>query len=277
MKIYRHWVKIPYEVSTDEGSCIVALYCGSNISEEDAKNQIPLKADILTKKINGDNLDMLGDYEVEIREEIVKELDKSNIVTRNRYGALVLNSENIMFVDVDCPPVGFFRHLINLYRGRKSDPKGEALFNIRKLCFENRFRNMHIRVYETFSGLRLLIANTDLEAASEQSAALMEEFNVDPLYSRLCSKQNCYRARLTPKSWRMKMQRIRNVWPPEELSDEKRQKMEKWNEKYKEKSASYAVCRFIERIGKVDVASDIVSLIEYHDKLTGADSNLPLA
>ena len=40
-------------------------------------------------------------YYALIREEIIQEIDDQNVISRNHYGAEVLNSENVVFVDCD--------------------------------------------------------------------------------------------------------------------------------------------------------------------------------
>ena len=48
-----------------------------------------------------------AEYEAPIAEEICETLDEHNIVTRNRYGARVLNTDELLFLDIDYVPPRF--------------------------------------------------------------------------------------------------------------------------------------------------------------------------
>ncbi|MEO0576910.1 MAG: hypothetical protein AAF004_15745 [Pseudomonadota bacterium] len=93
-----------------------------------------------------------------------------------------------------------------------------------------------------------------------------------------CAARVCvdFRARLTPKPWRMDMVRIQpgGVWPvkPEQLpmrSD--------WIRRYTEASQGYASCRYLQSIGEGRSARICEAVREVHDTACQADSALPLA
>lgn len=114
MKLYRHWVAETREIA----GTVFHLRDGSNVSPEDAAAKLERRAAILRASEGRDLseaesaavrealLDLGGrtpdgEYEAAICEEILDEPAPRNAVTRNRYGAEVLNSENTCFLDVD--------------------------------------------------------------------------------------------------------------------------------------------------------------------------------
>ena len=217
------------------------------------------------------------------REEIVREFgdpaDPLAIITRNSYGCLVLNTRDLMFVDVDSPEEpatvgGFFSSLF----GSKSTPtKGEeTLLAIGLWVGEN--PEYRVRIYRTAAGFRVLIVNVAVEATSPQAQDVLQGLNSDPLYQQLSRVQECFRARLTPKPWRMHRGTNppnRYPWQDEESEREYRQ----WEENYQQASSSYRTCEFLEEAGANEspISDAHQSLIQLHDELTGALGNQPLA
>ena len=92
----------------------------------------------------------------------------------------------------------------------------------------------------------------------------MDEFNCDPLYTMLCVKQGCYRARLTPKPYRMKMHGYKVKFPREGDDSE----FQRWVSEYEGASRSFSVCKLVEQVGMSQSMNDVVRL---HDEITGVD------
>ncbi|MBQ6102185.1 MAG: hypothetical protein IJL06_00770 [Kiritimatiellae bacterium] len=114
MKLYRHWVERSCEIA----GTTFRFRDGSNVSAAEAEAKIDRRVELLRRTegrdlsveesdavheslldIGGRRAD--GGYESAICEEILEEPDARNAVTRNRYGAEVLNSEDTCFLDVD--------------------------------------------------------------------------------------------------------------------------------------------------------------------------------
>ena len=114
MKLYRHWVERTCEIA----GTTFRFRDGSNVSAVEAEAKIDRRVELLSRTegrvlsdeesaavhealldIGGRRAD--GGYESAICEEILEEPDARNAVTRNRYGAEVLNSEEVCFLDVD--------------------------------------------------------------------------------------------------------------------------------------------------------------------------------
>jgi hypothetical protein len=84
----------------------IICYGGSNISVEDAQVRAKEKAEKVKRKIKGEK-HLFDEYEAEIREEILQIIDNHSAITRNRYGAQVLNVEKILILDIDKPKTSF--------------------------------------------------------------------------------------------------------------------------------------------------------------------------
>lgn len=198
-----------------------------------------------------------GEYEVVMAEPIVQQVDAHNVITRNRYGAEVLNSDDTCFLDVDVFAPGLMDRLRSIF-GRKQSDEERLLAAVGRLCAED--ATLGVRVYRTARGWRLLAAGEGLAPDSARMEEICARLQVDKMYAGLCRKQRCWRARLTPKPGRMGL-------PPYPCpQDSESTAAAEWLELYAEKSARYAVCRLVECLGE-PVSSDIVAL---HDERTGA-------
>jgi hypothetical protein len=60
-----------------------------------------------------------------------------------------------------------------------------------------------VRVYRTRSGLRYLVTHAPYSPEDPNIKAAMEFLGADPQYRNLCKAQKSFRARLTPKPWRV--------------------------------------------------------------------------
>jgi hypothetical protein len=141
---------------------------------------------------------------------------------------------------------------------------------VRKLAATPKYKEYGYRLYETYQGARVIVLGRDFDPRDRETKRMMDEFNCDPLYTFLCVKQGCYRARLTPKPYRMKMHGYKVRFPREGDDSE----FQRWLSEYEGNSRNFNVCRFIEQIGLSQRLNDIVSL---HDEMTGVNYRQPLA
>lgn len=199
------------------------------------------------------------EYEVVITEPVLRRVDEANVITRNRYGAEVLNSADTCFLDVD-QYYSLTDRILQLIGLRKQGNEKRLLEAVRKLCQEN--AAMGVRVYRTAHGWRLLVAAENLGPDSPQMDALCKRLQVDELYAGLCRKQKCWRARLTPKPYYMGLGR----YPLPGNSEAAASETADWVARYTEKSAEYSVCRLVETFG----AKICTPIVELHDQATGA-------
>ena len=105
----------------------------------------------------------------------------------------------------------------------------------------------------------------------------MSAIGSDKLYMRMCRNQNCFRARVSPKPWRIGVDHIKprpGVWPirKERLPDRHR-----WVENYTRKSAGFAACRFVKTLGTGRNDRKCEQVRTVHDRLCKADSASPIA
>jgi hypothetical protein len=89
--------------------------------------------------------------------------------------------------------------------------------------------------------------NEVLAPESTESRHLLEQFGADALYQKLCRTQECYRARLTPKFWRLGADGPPNRFPWE--MPEHEQTYREWLVSYEKLCEASATCRFIEQTG----------------------------
>ena len=213
-----------------------------------------------------------------LREEILREVrdrdgEITGIVTRNSYGSLVLNTRDAMFVDVDLPKppaVGILARLLG--RAKPAENEAESLGKLRTTLESLRGS---FRVYRTAAGWRVLATDRDYDSKSSEAQAAMREMGADPAFLQLCRVQESFRARLTPKPWR-----CGGAPPPGQHPREDENSIAsfaRWLETYDRACKSKATCRFMESVGANRVAANLSPIVDLHDSLTRATTDLPLA
>ena len=264
MKIYKYWVTEKQKMVIDGAEQSITCYGGSNISAEDARGRAKDKAEKVKRKIKGEK-HLFDEYEAEIREEILQVIDDHAAITRNRYGAKVLNAERLLILDIDKPKSSFG----DLFKKRDAGQDKLKIFDmVRKLA--PKYQDYGFRIYETYQGARVIVLGRDFDARDRDTVKMMSEFNCDRLYMTLCQKQGCFRARLTPKPYRMKIRRYKVQFPREGDDAE----LQGWLADYERESRNFSVCKFIEQIGSKHSVNDVMRL---HDEITGANFRQPLA
>ncbi|TVR51239.1 MAG: hypothetical protein EA425_07555 [Puniceicoccaceae bacterium] len=222
-----------------------------------------------------------------LREEVVDRIQLEGrtiaLITRNRYGALVLNTARVMFVDVDFPrpprppPVGILQSLLLLLGRGEPPPKPPSAAELgmqRLTAWAAAHPDKSLRIYRTRAGLRLLFTDALYQARSPEVAGLLESLGSDPLYRRLTERQDCFRARLTPKPWRCGQRRPPAPYPL--LDDTERAAHRQWETTYHETIKAFAVCRLLETVGSPAGHPEVEKVIAVHDALT-LDGDKPLA
>lgn len=219
------------------------------------------------------------------REEIIKEFadehgETLGFVSRNQYGSLILNTRDLMFIDVDIPPAppnGVVRFLKGLFgskqKAEQPDPAEDLLGQIREIA--SRHADSGIRIYRTHSGFRLMLTDEPVLADSPRAQALLREFQADPLYVRMCKHQQCFRARLTPKAWRC---RVSNPPVPYPFADAHAEAtFRAWEKQYSAGVQPFSTCQLLDRIGPDAVHPSFAELVELHDRLCKVTASDPLA
>ncbi len=268
MRVFKYW-RLAESTALIEGvEKPISCFGGSNHSEMDAFSDGQRRLEAAKRSIAGLEKRRGADYEGDIREEPLKWIGDRDVVTRNRFGAEVLNTSSCVFVDIDKP----FFHLWQLVRPvRTMEQRKRAILDmVAKRLKKPDLGGFAIRIYETHSGVRLLLEGPPVDPRSKESRTLLRSFHADSLYALLCSKQNCYRARLTPKPHRIKLKSIRLKYPYE---DGQQKQLAEWVKEYDWKSKGFATCRLVQVIGGAPESQ----VVRYHDERTRAASQLPLA
>lgn len=263
MKIYKFWHKDTATIRIDKNDVEVNLLVGSDISTDDAKKKLIERAHLIEQRIR--NKDGIEEYDADIKEFIESEIDEKNIVTVCRYGALVLNSDQYSFYDLD----DYSHSILDLFGAvRRMSKKQRIVHKFKQNISKYPELGRSFRIYETCNGIRV-IGKKYLDPNASNFTRIMRALNVDFTYSTLCRKQNCYRARLTPKPFRMKIETIKIKSPLDcETSNYK-----SWANMYRSESKAYSVVKLLETIGE-DFASD--KTIQFHDQTANATKNQKL-
>lgn len=259
----------------------------SHQSLDDAKNRALASAKKVAAYFQANSIAPLNRYSYggnrPMREEVLQEFKDSSgkltaAITRNSYGCQVLNTSNLLFVDVDIPEKilheGF---LTKLFRGNQPSAlecAQTAMLSQATQWIETR-PDWNWRIYRTFAGFRLIATHALFEPESSTCDAAFSAMSADPLYRKLCKAQKSFRARLTPKPWRCGINHKPARWP---WRDERSLKdFQRWLNDYETKSAPYATCQFITSIGSNTVLEEVKPLLAIHDTATAVDSGKPLA
>ena len=122
-----------------------------------------------------------------LREEILRtfgetEAPNEAVVTRNRYGALVLNTARVPFIDVDAPDPepDWIRKLRALFGRRLPETPDAVLERIRAAC--RRYERHGFRIYRTRSGFRVLATDLLFDPTSASTRELLDAFGSDPRF-----------------------------------------------------------------------------------------------
>ncbi len=268
MKFAKHWQSIAVAVNKDWfGRSEVAVWGASDTSAEEAGRQAQSRAERF-KTLLSRGLAALREYEYwngYIREEVVEEITAADgrvlaVLTRNSYGATVLNTESVLFGDIDIAEPGLFSRLLTLF-GRPL--RDESYYLKRIEDYQKSQPQLSFKVYRTCAGLRFVITNASFQPESKAVVALFTALGVDPLYRHLCRQQTCYRARLTPKPWRLGLERPDSRFP---RNEREQAQFERWLQQYRLAASRKSVTRLLKTMGTANADPDIAHIIELHDR-----------
>ncbi len=282
MQIPRYWAKSSAEATAPNGDRVpVAVWRGSTVSVADAESQGRSAMGRIIDRIRQGQpfSDRYAYADRPVREQVQQQFppdvpDPHTVITRNAYGSLVLNTDDVCFIDVDLPaerPPSIFARLLG--RSKPVDIEAPALEKL--LRFLDKHPQWGIRVYRTRSGLRYLVTHDVLTPGAPATESIMQELGADPHYIHLCRIQKCFRARLTPKPWRCGLAAPAVRFPFED--DAKREIMNKWEARYNATIENYATCRLMQVIEAPKMHDAVAPIVALHDEHTKATSSLPLA
>lgn len=213
-----------------------------------------------------------------IREEILETIDAESgrdaaaIITRNRYGARVLNTDGMLFLDVDLPRERVASRLLQFFRPRTASVAERTLEKLRNTLDE--YRRATFRIYRTAAGFRAIAVDKQFDPTGEDTRKLMEATGTDPYYMRLCVAQQSFRARLTPKPWRCGCRVPPGRYP---RTVDEADAFADWKRDYESRIGAYATCEYVDTVGRGRPTRSIGNLLSIHDRATQCDARLPLA
>lgn len=252
---------------------------------------------------------------VPIREEVIARHGET-VLTRNSYGAVCLNTPNVLFVDMDHPnpdapncavlliplvlgPVAwllakapFWSALAGalvlaallgwFVQRRRRTRLGDGRADLAGLSRVRKFHaarpDWRMRVYRTPVGLRVLALHRTFEPGDPAIAETFEALGADPAYRRMCERQRCFRARLTAKPWRIGLaDRLRPRPGVWPVAPANLPQREAWVANYNRLAQGFAACAFVEELGTAAIAPAAAAVRDLHDTIARAESGLPLA
>ena len=155
MHVPRAWFKAQCAADPAEGLEYPLTIWGWGEDEAEARSRAGERLQRVLERLRGGE-ERIGGYEYAthpLREEILQELGARAVLTRNRYGAVVLNATGLLVLDVDLPAASAFSGF-RLFR-RRTDPVEEALTRLRTSLREVAPATT-FRLYRTAAGLRAL-------------------------------------------------------------------------------------------------------------------------
>lgn len=260
MFIPKFWRKAEGQAELNGKTVRIFAWGYSDESEDEAMQRAVQRLDLVAERIRAGARSHDYIYSVNpMRESIVESFGGETptaVITRNGYGSLVLNTPRVMFVDIDLPPLG----CLALFAPSREKREQAALDRVRSVVDASPRLAFH--VYRTCAGLRLLAADKLYEPESEETTDLMHRLGADSQYQKLCHVQRCFRARISPKPWRIQVAR-----PPVRYPDESTQAAyDAWLDQYESAARGFATCRSLAEIGSRRIVGEIDMVREIHDR-----------
>jgi hypothetical protein len=192
------------------------------------------------------------------------------LITRNRAGAQVLNTDRVAFIDIDLHARSSLLGSIGALFGRKRDAPdaGEVAALARAQAWAE-INGARLRAYRTAGGLRLIRMDRTLDPSGEECARMFADLGADPQYSRLCRIQKSYRARLTPKPRRIGCSSAPGGHP--RTDSEIVRAFAIWVQDYEHASRGHSVCSLVKELGTGTVVAEARAVAELHDRCTLRD------
>jgi len=225
------------------------------------------------------------DGERPMREPIVEEIAPAGVlaglITRNAYGSYVLNTSSVMFIDIDlpfqAPPAqpGFFSRLF----GAKAEPgptqtEREAPILRQIDDAMKRHPDVGMHLYRTHSGFRGLVTSTVDGPTTSSALKLMNDLGSDPLYVRLCKIQECFRARVSPKPWRIGVPSAPRSYYPWHGDPRRKRGFDDWDAQYEKVRHSFSVCEEVKHFGPTAMHAEVKPIFDLHERWTCGSGGL---
>jgi hypothetical protein len=286
MPVPKFWAKasqrLRCRLSSGQFDGEITKYGWSDISEQDARSRArslleDLAARVADRRAWPDSYDLYCGAQP-LREEILREVPLPDgrpgaLLTRNRYGAVILNTHRVAFVDIDDPEpkreslslAKKLLRMLGLAAASAAPPRPDSTMLPETLTgFSRANPNWGLRVYRTAAGWRVLITHATFSPDDPSLLEAMVRMGADPLYVRLCKGQKVFRARLTAKPWRVGMESPVIRWP---LEPESAKTHVAWLRDYEARCAQKPVCSLVTQLGGSGLVDPEIQMIqELHDR-----------
>lgn len=270
MRFPRYWCRVENETG------MVIARGWSETSYDEALSNANNRLDrILNYLRTGKSLDEYQ-YVIDnvICEEVIDRImdgdQQAAVISRNAYGSIIMNTTRLMFIDIDKQPPNVIQRWMAMFSSTAPDPDAQTLDMLRSWQQAN--QQYTLRVYRTYAGYRVLIINHCFTQVDNQVLSIMEQLDSDRLYRQLCRSQSCFRARLSPKPWRVDAPQPDHKFPFRNQREE--QEYQRWHEQYTRLSTQFSVCHYLETIGHDPVHPNVAMLIDQHDAFCCGDRPL---
>jgi hypothetical protein len=279
MNIPKIWVKAEREIPGKRGPMQLTAWGWSETDRTKAQRLANEKLQRMVSRVEQAE-ELSHDYGYgtrAMREEIIQELhgragEVAAVVTRNRAGCLVLNTTQVMFIDVDLPRSALPEWMRRLFL-RRPPVDVETLDRVKTRLKE--VSTATFRIYRTAAGFRLLATDRLFQPGSSESENIMKAVAADPAFVRLCRVQESFRARLTPKPWRCGLDLPPSRYPREDNFDKER--FAAWLAGYEQNIVNKSTCRLLEEVGSGWVHDQVQPILRLHDEATKVSASLALA
>lgn len=270
MKIAKYWSKQHLDFNDPPNPPAQLVFWGvSEHSEQDAASNAQSQLQRWAQQLR-DGISISSNYQLdmqEIREELIEDIllaDGTRIgaITRNAYGALVLNTEYLLIADIDTPAASLWRRILAWF-GISYPTKARIIETLAQI--QQQQPEVTLRIYETYAGLRVFLIHQSFKHDKAQAAQWLGRLGADKRYKKLCELQQCYRARLTPKPWRCAMPRPPSATYPRENALTQ-QRFANWLTRYEANSSQFSAVHLIKQLGRPAQDMIIRQLIEVHDR-----------
>ncbi len=144
--------------------------------------------------------------------------------------------------------------------------------------FFDTHRDWSGQLYRTPNGFRVVAVQRLFSPGDPEVVGFFAAIQADPVYVRMCQRQQCFRARLTAKPWRIgiatHLAPRPGVWP---LKPERLPERRAWVAEYERQARAFAACAFLQSFGTAPMHAGVREVVDLHDRLSQARSGLPLA
>ena len=202
MRLYRYWADARATDDSSDPHFRTRCYAGSNESHADAEARAGERAEQLAEMLRNDVRPEYAYADRPLREEIIDEVAIGSrgleiAITRNAYGALILNCSAALFADIDAPPPPRTGLIASLLGRKPPDPEDDVRERVGAVADD---RGLGVRLYRTAAGFRALVTSDVFDPESADTAALLRAFHADPQYIRLCAVQASVPCAIDPEA-----------------------------------------------------------------------------